>query len=97
MIDLDGAISFGMVTIPVKLYTATEQKDVRFRLLIEKRFCTADGKEVAWDDLVRRFEVSKGEYVVLDPDEIEAARPESAAPSRSATSSSRSHVPEHHT
>lgn len=81
-----GAISFGMVTIPVKLYTATEQKDVRFRLLHkddgapieEKRFCTADGKEVAWDDLVRGFEVTKGEYVILDPEEIDAAKPESS-------------------
>ncbi len=81
-----GAISFGMVTIPVKLYTATQSKDVRFRLLHkedgapieEKRFCTADGKEVAWDDLVRGFEVSKGEYVILDPDEIDAAKPESS-------------------
>ena len=81
-----GAISFGMVTIPVKLYTATQSKDVRFRLLHkedgapieEKRFCTADGKEVAWDDLVRGFEVSKGEYVILDPEEIDAAKPESS-------------------
>jgi DNA end-binding protein Ku len=80
-----GAISFGMVTIPVKLYSATESHDIRFRLLHkadgapieEKRVCTADGKEVAWEDLVRGFEVSKGEYVVLDPDEIEAAKPES--------------------
>ena len=81
-----GAISFGMVTIPVKLYTATEQKDVRFRLLHredsapieEKRFCTADGKEVAWDDLVRGYEISKGEYIVLDPEEIDAAKPASS-------------------
>ena len=81
-----GAISFGMVTIPVKLYTATEQKDVRLRLLHkddgapieEKRFCTADGKELAWDDLVRGYEVSKGEFVVLDAEEIEAAKPESS-------------------
>lgn len=82
-----GAISFGMVTIPVKLYTATEQKDIRFRLLHktdgapieEKRFCTEDGKEVAWDDLVRGYEVSKGEYVILDPEEIEEVKPESAS------------------
>jgi DNA end-binding protein Ku len=81
-----GAISFGMVTIPVKLYTATQPKDVRFRLLHkddhapieEKRFCTADGKEVAWDDLVRGYEVSKGEFIVLDPEEIDAAKPESS-------------------
>ena len=81
-----GAIVFGMVTIPVKLYAATESKDVRFRLLHradgapieEKRFCTEDGKEVAWEDLVRGFEVAKGEFVVLDPEEIDAAKPESS-------------------
>jgi DNA end-binding protein Ku len=81
-----GAISFGMVTIPVKLYTATEQKDVRLRMLCkeheapieEKRFCTDDGKEVAWNDLVRGYEVKKGEFVVLEPEEIEAAKPESS-------------------
>jgi DNA end-binding protein Ku len=81
-----GAITFGMVTIPVKLYSATEQRDVRFRLLHrddgapieEKRFCTADGKEVAWEDLVRGYEVGKGEYVVLEPEEIEEAKPESS-------------------
>ena len=81
-----GAISFGMVTIPVKVYAATEGKDVRFRLLHktdgapieEKRFCTEDGKEVAWDDLVRGYEVSKGEFVILEPDEIDAAKPESS-------------------
>ena len=81
-----GAISFGMVTIPVKLYSATESKDVRLRLLHkddgapieEKRFCTADGKEVAWKDLVRGYEISKGEYVILEPEEIDAAKPESS-------------------
>jgi DNA end-binding protein Ku len=81
-----GAVSFGMVSIPVKLYSATEQKDVRFRLLHktdgapikEKRICTADGQEVEWKDLVRGYEVGKGEYVILDPEEIDAARPESA-------------------
>jgi DNA end-binding protein Ku len=81
-----GAISFGLVTIPVKLYAATEEKDIRFHLLhkedggrIEmKRVCSLDGKEVAWDDLVRAFEIAKGEYVVLTPEEIEEAKPDSA-------------------
>jgi DNA end-binding protein Ku len=80
-----GAISFGMVTIPIKLYAATEQRDVRFRLLHrkdgapieEKRFCTEEGKEVEWDDLVRGYEISKGEFVVLEPDEIDEAKPPS--------------------
>ncbi|MDQ3879879.1 MAG: Ku protein [Chloroflexota bacterium] len=82
-----GAISFGMVTIPVKLYSATEERDVRFRLLhrtdhapiVEKRFCSEENREVAWDDLVRGFEVRKGEYVVVEPKEIEEAKPESAS------------------
>jgi DNA end-binding protein Ku len=81
-----GAISFGMVTIPVKLYTATESKDVRFRMLCkeheapieEKRFCTEGGEELAYDELVRGHEISKGEFVVLDPEEIDAAKPESS-------------------
>jgi DNA end-binding protein Ku len=81
-----GAISFGMVTIPVKLYTATEQKDVRLRMLCkkheapieEKRFCTDGGEELAWAELARGYEVSKGEFVVLEPEEIEAAKPESS-------------------
>lgn len=81
-----GAISFGMVTIPVKLYSATESKDVRLRMLCkeheapieEKRFCTEGGEELAWEELVRGYEVSKGEFVVLDPEEIDAAKPESS-------------------
>jgi DNA end-binding protein Ku len=81
-----GAISFGMVTIPVKLYTATESKDVRLRMLCkeheapieEKRFCTEGGEELAYDQLVRGHEVSKGQFVVLGPDEIDAAKPESS-------------------
>lgn len=81
-----GAISFGMVTIPVKLYTATEQKDVRLRLLCkqheapiqEKRVCTEGGEELAWEDLARGYEVSKGQFVVLEPEEIDAAKPESS-------------------
>lgn len=81
-----GAISFGLVTIPVKLYTATEPKDVRLRMLCakheapieEKRVCSANGEELAWEELVRGYEVAKGQFVVLQPDEIEAAKPESS-------------------
>ena len=81
-----GAITFGMVTIPVKLYTATEQKDVRLRMLCkeheapieEKRICTENGEELAWQDLARGYEVSKGEFVVLEPEELDAAKPESS-------------------
>ncbi len=82
-----GAITFGMVTIPVKLYSATESKDVRFRMLCkehqapieEKRVCTDGGEELAWNDLARGYEVAKGEFVVLDPEEIDAAKPDSSS------------------
>lgn len=81
-----GAITFGMVTIPVKLYTATEPRDVRLRMLCrkheapieEKRVCTEGGEELDWEELARGYEVGKGEFVVLEPEEIEAAKPESS-------------------
>lgn len=81
-----GAISFGMVTIPVKLYSATESKDVRLRMLCrkheapiqEKRFCTEGGEELPWEELARGYEVGKGEFVLLEPEEIDAAKPESS-------------------
>jgi len=83
-----GAINFGMVTIPVKLYTATEQKDVRFHLvhkkdgarIVEKRFCSEEDKEVSWDEIAKGYEVSKGEYVVMDKEEVaDASGPQESA------------------
>jgi DNA end-binding protein Ku len=79
-----GAINFGMVTIPVKLYSATEQKDVRFHLvhikdgarIVEKRFCSEEDKEVGWDEIGKGYEVRKGEYVVMEREEVEEAAPE---------------------
>ena len=79
-----GAINFGLVSIPCKLYTATEQKDVRFRLvhkkdgapIVEKRFCSEEDKEVSWDEIGKGYEVKKGEYVVLDKEEVAEAGPE---------------------
>jgi len=76
-----------MVSIPIKLYSATEQKDIRFKLLDtaggapikEKRVGTVDGKEVDWDDLDRHARLREGELVILDPQEIEEAKPESAS------------------
>jgi DNA end-binding protein Ku len=79
-----GAINFGMVTIPCKLYTATEQKDVRFRMvhkkdgapIVEKRFCSEEDKEVPWEEIGKGYEVSKGDYVVMDQEEVKEAAPE---------------------
>ncbi|HXX39282.1 MAG TPA: Ku protein [bacterium] len=74
-----GYISFGLVTIPVKLYTATEQKDVRFRLLHtechtpikNQRFCPHCDRTIEWSDVVRGYEVSKGRFVVVTDEEID--------------------------
>jgi DNA end-binding protein Ku len=76
-----GAISFGLVTIPVALYTATESKTPKFKMLRGsdhspikyKRVAESDGEEVIWDDIVRGYEVEKGKYVVFTDEELEAA------------------------
>jgi DNA end-binding protein Ku len=77
----NGTISFGLAHVPVKLYSATESKTVSFHEVhvsdgagIEhRRVCSKDGREVPYKQIVKGYEVSEGEYVVLDPDEIKAA------------------------
>jgi DNA end-binding protein Ku len=78
-----GAISFGLVNVPVKLYSAVSKKTVRFHQLHEsdgvriqqKRVCPADGEEVAWDDIVKGYEISPDRYVVVTSEELEALDP----------------------
>ncbi len=74
-----GSISFGMVSIPVKLYGATESKDLSFHLLHAKcgtrlkqvRWCPTDDEEVPWSETVRGYEYAKGEYVKLTNEDFE--------------------------
>ncbi|HZU76153.1 MAG TPA: Ku protein, partial [Dehalococcoidia bacterium] len=74
-----GAISFGMVAIPVRMYLATESKSVSFRLLCpndltpirNKRWCPLEDREVGWNEAVRGFEVGKDEYVVINDDDLD--------------------------
>lgn len=75
-----GAVSFGMVSIPVKLYTATEEKDVRFNMLHrddnsrvrQKVFCAEEDIEVdRTKDTVKGYEVTPGNYVILDDEDFE--------------------------
>jgi DNA end-binding protein Ku len=74
-----GSISFGMVSIPVKLYGATESKDISFHLLHAKdgtrlkqvRWCPTDEVEVPWSETVRGYEYAKGEYVTLTNEDFE--------------------------
>jgi DNA end-binding protein Ku len=74
-----GSISFGMVSIPVKLYGATESKDLSFHLLHatcgtrlkQVRWCPTDDEEVPWSETVRGYEYAKGEYVKLTNEDFE--------------------------
>lgn len=74
-----GAIGFGMVNIPVKMYTATNSKGISFHLLHEKcktriqemRYCPNCDEKVSWDELERGYEYSKGRYVVLSGEDFE--------------------------
>jgi len=74
-----GAISFGMVAIPVRMYLANESKGVSFRLLCphdgaplrNKRWCPVEDREVGWNDAVRGYEVAKDEYVRIEDEELE--------------------------
>jgi DNA end-binding protein Ku len=75
-----GALTFGLVNIPVRLYSAVEEKSLRFHLLHEEdggrikyqRTCAKCGKEVTWDDIVKGYEYSKEQYVTFDQDELSA-------------------------
>src|SRR5258708_3609924 len=75
-----GAISLGLVTVPVKLYTAVASKSVNFQQLHaadgvriqQKRICPADGEEVPYDDIVKGYEVAPDRYVVIEPEELAA-------------------------
>ena len=74
-----GAISFGMVSIPVKLYTATDEKDVHFNMLHatdhsrikQKRFCAEEDIEVDPEEIVKGYEISPGQYVVMEPEDLD--------------------------
>ncbi|MFF0269447.1 Ku protein [Kribbella sp. NPDC004536] len=73
-----GAISFGMVTIPIKVFSATEEKDISFRQvhvadggrIKYKRICSIDGEEVPYSDIGKGYEMPDGRMVVLDSDDF---------------------------
>ena len=73
-----GAVSFGLVSVPVKLYAATESHDISFRQVHAKdggrikyqRVCSIDGEEVAYADIAKGYETDDGQMVVLDDDDF---------------------------
>ena len=78
-----GSISFGLVNVPVKLYSAVKQKDIHFNQLEEstgahikyKRVSEKTGKEVDYDKIVKGYEIAKGKYVTITADELAAVAP----------------------
>jgi DNA end-binding protein Ku len=79
-----GAISFGLVHIPVEMYPAVDNKGLDLTMLDRrdfspvgfKRYNKGNGKEVAWDDIVKGYEYKEGEYVVLSDEDLRRANPE---------------------
>jgi DNA end-binding protein Ku len=76
-----GSLNFGLVNVPVELYTAVRDSRPRFRLLHRKdespvqyqRVCQREGKPLSWDEIVKGYEYSKGHFVVLTKDDFETA------------------------
>lgn len=76
-----GSIAFGLVNIPIELFSAVRDHRPKFRLLHAKdespvhyeRVCQTEGKPVAWDDLVKGYEYAKGQFVVLTKDDFKTA------------------------
>ncbi len=81
-----GAISFGLVTVPVRLYTAVSRKSVRFNQLdqrtgsrIKRKWVSAlDGEEVPNDELVRGYEITSGNFVTISDEELKSLDPEAS-------------------
>ncbi len=79
-----GSINFGLVNIPVKLFTAVRGNDLSFHYLHKKdkgrinnvRTCSVCHRKVAWNDIVRGYEVEKGEYVLLSDEDFKRVNPE---------------------
>lgn len=75
----NGVISFGMVSIPVKLYTATEDKDISFNLLHkecgtrlkQQRWCPVHERAVEWSEIARGYEYAKDEYITMEDSDFE--------------------------
>jgi len=78
-----GSISFGLVNVPVKLYSAVHHQNLAFHQFQEgtnarvrnKRVSEKTGKEVAYDDIVKGYEVKKGQYVMIEPEELSEFAP----------------------
>ena len=79
-----GAVSFGLVSIPIRMFAATEEKDIRFRTIHKKchtpikyqKVCPVCNEEVKPDDIVKGFEYEPGKFVIVSEEDIESAKTE---------------------
>lgn len=78
-----GTISFGLVNIPIRVYSASEEKELSFHMLHKKdlspvrfaKMCKRDGEEVPYNEIVKGYEYQKGEYVVVEEEDFVKANP----------------------
>ena len=78
-----GTLNFGLVSVPVKLYSAAVHKNVTFHQLHardharieQRRYCSAEGEEVDYSEVVKGYELAPGRYVVVEPEELAALEP----------------------
>lgn len=76
-----GSLSFGLINIPVKLYSATQENSLSFTMLHKKdlspiryaKVCRSDGKEIPYSDIVKGYEYQKGDYVILTDEDFKRA------------------------
>jgi DNA end-binding protein Ku len=81
-----GAVSFGLVNVPIKLVSATSSKDIRFNQLHDvdggrinqKRVCSVDGEEVDYNHIVKGYDLGGGRYVIIEPEELRSIDPEAS-------------------
>lgn len=78
-----GAVSFGLINIPVKIYSASEERALKFRMLDKHghcpisyaKICRTTGQEIPYEDIVKGYEYQKGDYVILTDDDFEKVAP----------------------
>lgn len=78
-----GSVNFGLVNVPVRMYRAVNERDIRFHQLHakdkarirERRICEAEGVEVPYEEIIKGYEIIKGTYVTITPEEIKALAP----------------------
>lgn len=81
-----GSIGFGLVNVPVKLYSAVRSHSIGFHQLArgdlsrirQKRVSSISGEEVPYEDIVKGYEIAPDQYVVIDPEELDALDPEAS-------------------